>query len=156
YLWIRATLPRTISLESAARLAPTLREVIASVPEVRGVMSHLGRPDDGTDVTSFFNLEFGAPLKPMEKWRSKRVKLFGHVLWRRSITREEIERELMRKFEKFPEINFNFSQYIRDNVEEALSGVKGANSIKIRGSDLDELERLGERVVQILRRVRGI
>ncbi|MGO9915961.1 MAG: efflux RND transporter permease subunit [Isosphaeraceae bacterium] len=156
YLWIRAILPRTVSLESAARMAPRLREVIASIPEVRGVMSHLGRPDDGTDVTSFFNLEIGAPLKPMETWRTKPVTLFGFHLWRRAITREEIERELMEKFQAFPAINFNFSQYIRDNVEEALSGVKGANSIKIRGTDLDELERLGERVTQILKRVPGV
>ena len=70
-LWIRALLPRTVSLEEAARIAPRLREVIASVPEVRGVMSHVGRPDDGTDVTSFFNLEFNVPLKPMEEWRQE-------------------------------------------------------------------------------------
>ena len=70
-LWIRALLPRTVSLEGASRMAPRLREVIASIPEIKGVMSHVGRPDDGTDVTSFFNLEFNAPLKPMEEWRAK-------------------------------------------------------------------------------------
>ena len=71
-LWIRAIMPRTTSLRGAARIAPRLREVIASVPEVRGVMSQVGRPDDGTDVTSFFNLEFNVPLKPMEEWRTRR------------------------------------------------------------------------------------
>ena len=101
-LWIRALLPRTVSLEDAARMAPRLREVIASVPEVRGVMSHVGRPDDGTDVTSFFNLEFNAPLKPMEQWRTRPVKLFGREVWRRTITREEIQDELMEKFREFP------------------------------------------------------
>src|SRR5262249_50968272 len=68
-LWIRAILPRTVSLETASKLVPRLREAIASVPEIRGVMSHIGRPDDGTDVTSFFNVEFNAPLRPMEEWR---------------------------------------------------------------------------------------
>jgi cobalt-zinc-cadmium resistance protein CzcA len=126
------------------------------VPEVRGVMSHLGRPDDGTDVTGFFNLEIGAPLRRMEEWRTKPVTFLGHELWRRSITREEIEVELMEKFKEFPGLNFNFSQYIRDNVEEALSGVKGANSVKIIGNDLNVLEEVGSRVTEILRRVPGI
>jgi cobalt-zinc-cadmium resistance protein CzcA len=155
-LWIRALLPRTVSLEGAARVAPRLREVIASVPEVRGVMSHVGRPDDGTDVTSFFNVEFNAPLKPMEQWRTRPIALFGVEVWRRPITREELQDELSEKFKAFPGVNFNFSQLIRDNVEEALSGVKGANSVKLFGNDLDQLETYGQRVVNILRSVRGI
>ncbi|HEV3166844.1 MAG TPA: CusA/CzcA family heavy metal efflux RND transporter [Isosphaeraceae bacterium] len=142
-LWIRALLPRTVSREDAARMAPRLREVIASVPEIKGVMSHVGRPDDGTDVTSFFNIEFNAPLKPMEEWRA-------------GMTREKIQDELMEKFREFPGVNFNFSQLIRDNVEEALSGVKGANSVKIFGSDLKELEAAGQRVANVLKTVRGI
>ena len=142
-LWIRALLPRTVSLEAAERMAPRLREVIASVPEIKGVMSHVGRPDDGTDVTSFFNLEFNAPLKPMEKWR-------------KGMTREKIERELSVKFAEFKGVNFNFSQLIRDNVEEALSGVKGANSVKLFGNDLQTLEDAGQRVVNILSGVKGI
>ncbi len=142
-LWIRALLPRTVSLEAAERMAPRLREVIASIPEIKNVMSHVGRPDDGTDVTSFFNLEFNAPLKPMEKWR-------------KGMTRETIENELMAKFNEFPGVNFNFSQLIRDNVEEALSGVKGANSVKLFGDDLQTLEATGQRVVNILKTVRGI
>ena len=155
-LWIRALMPRTVSLEGASRMAPKLREVIASVPEVKGVMSHVGRPDDGTDVTSFFNIEFNAPLKPMEEWRTKPVEFLGFELWRRTMTREELETELEEKFKLFPGLNFNFSQLIRDNVEEALSGVKGANSVKLFGSDLDELEASGKRVANILRTVRGI
>ncbi|WP_435016950.1 efflux RND transporter permease subunit [Tundrisphaera sp. TA3] len=142
-LWIRAVLPRTVSLEEASRMAPKLREVIASVPEVRNVMSHIGRPDDGTDVTSFFNLEFNVPLKPMEEWRE-------------GMTRPMIEDELSRRFAKFPGISFNFSQLIRDNVEEALSGVKGSNSVKIFGTDLKTLEDAGQRVVGLLRSVPGI
>jgi heavy metal efflux system protein len=156
YLWIRAILPRTVSLESAAKMAPQLREVIASVPEVSRVVSHLGRPDDGTDVTGFFNLEIGAPLKPMEEWRKKPVYLFGHKVWDETISRGDIEKELMQKFKEFPGINFNFSQYIRDNVEEALSGVKGANSVKIVGTNLQTLEQLGQRVSNILKKVPGI
>jgi cobalt-zinc-cadmium resistance protein CzcA len=142
-LWIRALLPRTVSLEAAARMAPRLREVIASIPEIKNVMSHVGRPDDGTDVTSFFNIEFNAPLKPMEQWRPGK-------------TREDLEKELMKKFNEFPGINFNFSQLIRDNVEEALSGVKGANSVKLFGTELQTLEESGQRVVNILNSVKGI
>jgi len=142
-LWIRALLPRTVSLEAAERMAPRLRDAIASIPEIKNVMSHVGRPDDGTDVTSFFNLEFNAPLKPMEQWR-------------KGMTREKIERELSKKFDKFPGVNFNFSQLIRDNVEEALSGVKGANSVKLFGNDLHTLEDTGQRIVNILASVKGI
>ncbi|HEV3166938.1 MAG TPA: efflux RND transporter permease subunit, partial [Isosphaeraceae bacterium] len=147
-LWIRALLPRTASREEAARMAPRLRAVIASEPEIRDVMSHVGRPDDGTDVTSYFNLEFNAPLKPMEQWRKNE--------WGRPISREKIQEELMEKFKEFPGVNFNFSQLIRDNVEEALSGVKGANSVKIFGNDLKTLEEVGQRVTNILKTVRGI
>jgi cobalt-zinc-cadmium resistance protein CzcA len=156
-LWIRALLPRTVSLEGAARMAPRLREVISSIPEVRGVMSHIGRPDDGTDVTSFFNVEFNVPLRPMEKWRRVPETYWGYRLpWTRELTREEIQDELMEKFKEFPGVNFNFSQLIRDNVEEALSGVKGANSVKLFGSDLKVLEEAGQRVANILSDVPGI
>ncbi len=155
-LWIRALLPRTASLEAASRVAPRLREVIASVPEIKGVMSHIGRPDDGTDVTSFFNIEFNAPLRPMEEWRTKPVKLFGFKLFDRAYTREEIQDDLRAQFKNFPGVNFNFSQLIRDNVEEALSGVKGANSIKLKGTDLKVLEEYGQRVTNVLQKVRGI
>ena len=137
-------------------MAPQLRDVIGTVPEVDRVISQLGRPDDGTDVTGFFNIEFGAPLKPMEQWRKKPFSLFGHRLWDQRITREDMEKELMEKFKEFPGINFNFSQYIRDNVEEALSGVKGANSVKIEGTDLDQLEVLGQKLTEILKTVPGI
>ena len=142
-LWIRALLPRTVSLEAAERMAPRLRDAIASVPEIKNVMSHVGRPDDGTDVTSFFNLEFNAPLKPMEQWR-------------KGMTREKIENDLAKRFAEFPGVNFNFSQLIRDNVEEALSGVKGANSVKLFGDDLKTLEEAGQRIANILSSVRGI
>ena len=142
-LWIRAVLPRTVSLEMASQMAPKLRAAIASVPEIKGVMSHIGRPDDGTDVTSFFNVEFNVPLKPMDEWRP-------------GMTRERIQDELSERFKQFAGVNFNFSQLIRDNVEEALSGVKGANSIKLFGSDLKRLEDYAQKVITILRAVPGI
>ncbi len=155
-LWIRALLPRTVSLEGASRMAPKLRKVISSIPEIKGVMSHIGRPDDGTDVTSFFNLEFNAPLRPMEEWRTVPVTFLGYKVWDRTLTREELEVELTKKFKDFPSVNFNFSQLIRDNVEEALSGVKGANSIKLKGSDLQKLEETGQKIVDVLEKVPGI
>ena len=142
-LWIRAILPRTVSLEAASQMAPKLREVIAETPEVRGVMSHVGRPDDGTDVTSYFNVEFNVPLRPMEEWRP-------------GMTREKIQEEMAERFKAFPGVNFNFSQLIRDNVEEALSGVKGSNSVKLFGNDIQALEDAGQRVVNVLRDVPGI
>jgi cobalt-zinc-cadmium resistance protein CzcA len=155
-LWIRAMLPRTISLEAASRIAPRLRAVIASIPEIRGVMSHIGRPDDGTDITSFFTLEFNAPLRPVEEWRTRPVTILGRRVWDRAMTRLEIQDELMAKFKVFPSINFNFSQLIRDNVEEALSGVKGANSVKLFGNDLKLLEETGQRIADVLGGVPGI
>ncbi len=142
-LWVRAYLPRTVSREEASRFAPRLRKVIASVPEVRGVMSQVGRPDDGTDVTSFFNVEFNVPLNPMETWRP-------------GMTRQKIEDELAEKFKAFPGIEFSFSQLIRDNIDEALSGIKGSNSVKLFGSDLAMLEEVGARVADTLRSVDGI
>jgi cobalt-zinc-cadmium resistance protein CzcA len=142
-LWIRVVLPRTVGLDEAARIAPRIRREILTVPEVRGVMSHIGRPDDGTDVTSFFNLECNVPLKPMGEWRP-------------GYDRRRIEAELMKRFDNYPGLSFSFSQIIRDNVEEALSGVKGANSVKLFGPDLAQLETVGGHVVAALRDVPGI
>jgi cobalt-zinc-cadmium resistance protein CzcA len=142
-LWIRAIMPPTVSREEAARMAPRIREAIASVPEVRGVMSQVGRPDDGTDITSFFNLEFNVPLRPMEEWRPH-------------MTRQEIEAELAAKFVNFAGIQFSFSQLIRDNIDEALSGIKGSNSVKLFGRDLQTLESTGDKIVEVLRSVPGI
>ncbi len=142
-LWIRALMPRTTSLEESARMAPKIRAVIAEIPEVRGVMSQVGRPDDGTDVTSFFNVEFNVPLKPMEEWRP-------------GMTRQKIEDELSARFREFAGISFSFSQLIRDNIDEALSGIKGANSVKLFGSDLARLEEVGQRVVNVLKKVPGV
>jgi cobalt-zinc-cadmium resistance protein CzcA len=165
-LWIRAIMPRTTSLAESARVTPRLRELMVMSPEVKGVMSQIGRPDDGTDVTSFFNIEFNVPLKPMEVWRKRPLRIFGYPIqlyWRgedllaQPMTRLDLQAEMMARFKReFPGLDFNFSQLIRDNVEEALSGVKGANSVKLFGSDLETLEKLGTKVSDILRSVRGI
>ncbi len=119
-------------------------------------MSHLGRPDDGTDITSFFTLEFNAPLRPVEEWRTRPVTILGRRVWDRPMTRLELQDELMEKFKQFPGVNFNFSQLIRDNVEEALSGVKGANSVKLFGNDLKLLEETGQQIADVLEKVPGV
>ena len=107
-------------------------------------MSQVGRPDDGTDVTSFFNIEFNAPLKPMEQWRE-------------GMTRQQLEKEMAERFRAdFPGLEFSFSQIIRDNIDKALSGIKGSNSIKLFGTDLRKLEELGHQISATLRTVPGI
>ena len=132
-IWMRATLPVDISFEQAAQLATDIRRVFRDVPEVVDIASQLGRPDDGTDPTSFFNAEFLVTLKPRSDWRSSlkdKHALIG-----------EIEQELA----SFPGISFNFSQAIQDNVQEAMSGVKGENAVKLYGPDLRQLESLAMR-----------
>ena len=134
-LWIQGTPAEDgLTRSGLADAAPKLRKIIASIPEIKGVMSHIGRPDDGTDVTSFFNLEFNAPLRPMEEWRTRPIDAL-RVQDRRTgdDPRGDPGRALDDEVrQEFPSVNFNFSQLIRDNVEEALSGVKGANSVKLK------------------------
>jgi cobalt-zinc-cadmium resistance protein CzcA len=113
-------------------------------PEVETVVSQIGRPDDGTDVTGFFNIEFFAPLRPFDEWR--------HGLTKEKLT-EQLNAELS---EAFPGVLFNFSQYIQDNVEEAISGVKGENSVKVFSQDIDENERVAEAIEDAMRTVRGV
>src|SRR5690242_2245505 len=143
-IWMRATLPVDISFEQAAQLSTELRRVFKDVPEVVDVASQLGRPDDGTDPTSFFNAEFLVTLKPKSEWRPS-IKHKHELI-------NEIEREL----ESFPGISFNFSQAIQDNVQEAMSGVKGENAIKLFGSDLRQLETMALKVQQVMKEVRGV
>src|SRR5262249_21145943 len=123
-LWIRATMPPSISLEEGHDFVNRMRLVIRNFPEVETVVSQQGRPDDGTDATGFFNAEFFAPLKPAKEWR-------------KGMTKDKLIEEVNEALEaKFPGVNFNFSQYIQDNVEEAVSGVKGENSVKLIGNDI--------------------
>jgi cobalt-zinc-cadmium resistance protein CzcA len=142
--WIRATLPLSVSLEQSAKYVSRMREIIRQHPEVITVVSQLGRPDDGTDVAGFYNLEFFVPLKPFDEWP-------------RGLTKAKLTQRLNGELaEAFPGVNFNFSQNIEDNVEEALSGVKGENTVKIIGPDLKVDEEIGKKIVDKLSNVRGI
>ena len=143
-LWIRATMPPTISLEAGMPIVNRIREVLISHPEVVTVVSQHGRPDNGSDAAGFFNAEFFVPLKPFETWP-------------KGLTKEKLIEELQSEFAKeFVGIDFNFSQYIQDNVEEGLSGVKGANSAKIVGPDLQTLERLAREAMHEMAKVDGV
>lgn len=143
-LWIRATLPPTISLEAGEPSVARTREVIRSFPAVTTVVSQHGRPDDGTDPTGFFNVEFFAPLKPFEQWP-------------RGLTKEKLVEQINEALaEQFVGVEFNFSQTIQDNVEEAVSGVKGENSVKLFGADLQALQDKATEIKNQLLTVHGI
>jgi cobalt-zinc-cadmium resistance protein CzcA len=143
-LWIRATLPTSISLEAGDEYVDRMRRVIKGFPEVETVISQHGRPDDGTDATGFFNGEFFAPLKPAEAWP-------------RGVDKDALTEQVNAALEaQFPGVEFNFSQYIEDNVEEAASGVKGENSVKLFGNDLQTLEKTAASIKQVMASVPGI
>jgi len=143
-LWIRATLPPTISLQEGNSYVNEMRKVIAERPEVESVVSQHGRPDDGTDAAGFFNAEFFAPLKPAKQWPDHEDK-------------DELTAKLLANLqEKFPGVEFNFSQYLQDNVSEAVSGVKGENSVKLYGNDLQALTDTANKIKSQLATVKGI
>jgi cobalt-zinc-cadmium resistance protein CzcA len=142
-LWVRATMPVDISFDQAARLTSEIRRLFRDSPEVTTVVSQLGRPDDGTDPTSFFSAEFLANLKPEKEWRPRLSK---------AALIEEIEGRL----KDIPGVIFNFSQVIQDNVEEAMSGVKGENSIKLFGADLKTLEAKATEVERVMQQIKGV
>jgi heavy metal efflux system protein len=143
-LWIRATMPSTISLEEGNVYVNRMRAVIAKFPEVESVVSQQGRPDDGTDAAGFFNAEFFAPIKPADQWRP-------------GLDKDALTGEILTKLEaEFPGVEFNFSQYLQDNVAEAVSGVKGENSIKLFGNDLQTLSDTANKIKAVLATVRGI
>jgi cobalt-zinc-cadmium resistance protein CzcA len=152
--WIRATLPTSVSLETSARHVGRMRRILLGCedaacarrknPEIRTVVSQLGRPDDGTDVSGFYNIEMFAPLLPQGEWR-----------W--GITKAKLTDQLSRELrDAFPGVDFNFSQAIADNVEEAMSGVKGENTVKVIGPDLKVNEQKAGEVMTALQQVRGI
>src|SRR4029077_3138771 len=121
-----------------------IREILLSYPEVVTVISQHGRPDNGSDAAGFNNAEFFVPLKPFEEWPP-------------NLTKEKLVDELQTRFAKeFVGVGFNFSQYIQDNVEEGLSGVKGANSVKIIGRDLAMLETISRQVLREMASVEGV
>ncbi|WP_338831554.1 CusA/CzcA family heavy metal efflux RND transporter [Bradyrhizobium sp. 27S5] len=143
-LWIRATLPPTISLQEGNAYVNEMRKLIRSRPEVVSVVSQHGRPDDGTDAAGLFNAEFFAPLKPAGEWPDTHDK---DVLTAQLLTQLQ---------EKFPGVEFNFSQYLQDNVSEAVSGVKGENSIKLYGNDLQALTDTANKIKSVLSTVQGV
>lgn len=143
-LWIRATMPATISLQEGNGYANRMRELIRSFPEVETVVSQHGRPDDGTDAAGFFNVEFFTPLKPASQWRP-------------GLDKEKLTEQIQARLNaEFPGIEFNFSQYLQDNVAEQVSGVKGENSIKVFGNDLQELTDTADQIKAVLATVPGI
>ncbi len=144
-IWAHAIMPTTISLPQGAKLVRGMREVFLSFPEVANVVSQLGRPDDGTETTSFFSVEFPVDLKPAREWPP-------------GMTKERLVREIDRRLRRrFPGVSFSYSQNIEDNIDEALSGVKaGANAVKVFGYDLDTDESIANRITEILQGVRGV
>ena len=142
-IYIRATLPQSISLDESVELANRMRRTLASYPEVRQVLSQTGRPNDGTDATGFYNIEFHVDIYPEKQWESK-------------LTKAELIEKMQDRLAIYPGVDFNFSQPISDNVEEAASGVKGSIAVKVFGKDLYESEKKAVEVYKVLQMVDGI
>jgi len=142
-LWIRTTLPQDISFDYASRLADEMRSILRSFPEVDQVVSQVGRPDDGTDTTTFNDIEFEVDLKPESSWKTVHSK-------------DELIQKMNEALQRYPGAAFNFSQNIQDNVEEAMSGVKGENSLKLFGDDIDVLAKAAGRIQAVMATVPGV
>lgn len=142
-LWVRATMPVDISFDQSAKLTSEIRKLFRESPEVTAIVSQLGRPDDGTDPTSFSNAEFLANLKPKKEWRP-------------GLSKEALIEEIEGRLKDIPGVIFNFSQVIQDNVEEAMSGVKGENSIKLFGPDLKTMEAKAIEIEHVMKGIRGV
>ena len=142
-LWIRATLPQDVSFDAAARIADQLRTQIAKSPEVIQAVSQMGRPDDGTDVVTFNDVEVSVALKPPDQWRP-------------GLSKNQLIDEMNHRLSQIPGMDLNFSQNIQDNVEEAMSGVKGENSLKLFGDDFDVLSRLADQITGVMQSVHGV
>ena len=159
HLWIRGIFPVSVSLEQNAESSRLAREVLRKYPEVETVVCQLGRPESGTDPIGFYSAEFFVPLKQFENWPAT-VEVEGWRRWfseKRARTKPELVRAMSAELEELlPGVNWNFSQVIRDNVLEVLSGVQGENSVKIIGQDLATLEKLGQETVAVMRGVPGI
>jgi cobalt-zinc-cadmium resistance protein CzcA len=143
-LWVRATMPYTISFDESAKIVPQIRSIIASFPEVTVVGSEHGRPDDGTDPTGFFNAEFFVGLKPYSQWH-------GSIH-----TKPQLIAAINDKLQTIPGITFNYTQPAEDAVDEAETGLKSALAVKIFGPDLNTLEKKGKAIKAVLEHVRGI
>ena len=144
-IWARGTLAPSTGPAQGTRLMTEARILLASFPEVTQVVSQVGRPDDGTDTTGFFNTEYFVDLKPKEQWRP----VFHQ-------DKVELIAAMDRELERIPGVLWNFSQPIADNMEEAVSGVKGELAIKLYGADLKTLEQKGDEIVNVMRRIRGV
>ncbi len=142
-IWLRVTLPNTVDLDYSVKIANQLREKFMKQPEIDKVAVQIGRPDDGTDSTGVFNQEYGLYLKSPDKMPS-------------GTTKKDLIAHLEAELNKIPGISYSFSQYIQDNVNEALSGVKGENSVKIYGTDLEVLDQKAHEVIDQLKKVRGV
>ena len=142
--WIRASMPITLSLQDGEAAARKMRLILLRHPEIVTVISQHGRPDDGSDASPFSNVELFAPLKPFDEWP-------------KGMDKEKLTEQLQQEFNnELPGVTFNFSQYIQDNIEEGISGVKGANSVKIVGPNLEVLTKLADKVRDELGQVRGV
>jgi heavy metal efflux system protein len=144
-IWVRGTLAPSTGPSESARVAERARQVLASFPEVPRVVNQIGRPDDGTDTTGFFDAEFFVDLLPKEKWRP----VFHQ-------NKDLLIAAMSRELDKIPGVFWGFSQPISDNLEEAVSGVKGALAVKIYGDDLKTLEAKGDQIVAVMRGIRGV
>ncbi|HUA86276.1 MAG TPA: CusA/CzcA family heavy metal efflux RND transporter [Bryobacteraceae bacterium] len=144
-IWVRGTLAPSTDQELGISVANKARDILCSFPEVPQCTSQVGRPDDGTDTTGFFNTEYFVDLKPKEQWRP----VFHQ-------NKDELIAAMNRELEKIPGVIWNFSQPISDNMEEAVSGVKGELAIKVFGDDLKTLEEKGDQIVNVMRTVKGI
>jgi cobalt-zinc-cadmium resistance protein CzcA len=144
-IWVRGTLAPSTGPTEGERVANQVRVILASFPEVTMTTSQVGRPDDGTDTTGFFNTEYFVDLKPKEQWRP----IFAEQ-------KEELIAAMSRELDKIPGVIWNFSQPISDNMEEAVSGVKGELAIKVYGDDLKTLEQRGDQIVSVMRSINGI
>ncbi|MHB1922600.1 MAG: efflux RND transporter permease subunit [Chitinophagaceae bacterium] len=142
-LWVRATLPYSVSLDKSVQVANQMRGILISFPQVERVVSQTGRPDDGTDVTGFYNNEFDVSLYPEDQWKPK-------------ISKNKLIQEMTKKLSIVPGADLNFSQPIMDNVEEAVSGVKGSICVKIFGDSLEYMENKCDAVADVLKTVQGI
>jgi cobalt-zinc-cadmium resistance protein CzcA len=143
-IWLRATMPSTISLEEGNPVANRIRHILQEFPEVITVTSQQGRPDDGTDSAGFFNAEFFVPLLPQERWTT-------------APNRDGLVSAVSRRLAaEFPGVEFSFSQTISDNVQEAASGVKGANAVKVIGPDIAIASRIADRIRREMAQVQGI
>lgn len=142
-IYIRATLPQSISLNESVQLANKMRARLAAYPEVKQVLSQTGRPNDGTDATGFYNIEFHVDIYPEKEWES-------------GLDKMQLIEKMQEDLSMYPGIDFNFSQPITDNVEEAASGVKGSIAVKVFGKDLYRSEKIAMEIDKILGTVEGI